>query len=62
MKKNTYFGILNCTLLCGMGIFLAFYCFYNQVELKSGLAIIAGTLIGYGIYSTLQYLKLSRAK
>lgn len=62
MKKYIYFSVLNCTLLCGIGIFLAFYCFHNQVELKSGLALVAGTLIGYGIYSTLQYLKLSRAK
>ena len=60
MNKNFLFVLFNFLLLFGMGIYLTFYIFRNEVELKSGLTIIAGTLMGYGFYSTLNYLKITK--
>ena len=62
MESQYQFAILNCFLLVGMGIYLTFYILLNEVELQSGLTYIAGTLMGYGIYSTLNYLKLTKNK
>lgn len=60
MKKNKLFVVLNFVLLFGMGVYLSVYIIANEVDLTSGLTYLAGTLMGYSIYSTLTYLKLTK--
>lgn len=65
MKEVTYmynrlFPLYNFVLIFGIGFYLMIYCFTADVELQSGIQIIAGTLMGYALYSTLMLVKMKR--
>ena len=49
-------AILNLILLCGMGIYLTYYCFRYEIEVTTGIPLIAGTLMGYGAYSSFKFV------
>ncbi|QCR32515.1 hypothetical protein [Lysinibacillus sp. SGAir0095] len=55
--KNTLFITLNFLILFGIGVYLLVYSFTANVEAKTGIPAISGTLIGFSIYSTYVYSK-----
>ncbi len=60
MKHNIFLS-LNFLILFGIGVYLVVYSFTADVELKTGIPVISGTLIGFSIYSTYEHSK-SRIK
>ena len=45
-----------------MGIYLTYYCLRYEIEVTTGIPIIAGTLMGYGAYSSFKYVTLIHKK
>lgn len=57
---NRFFPLYNFVLLFGIGFYLMIYCFMAEVEAKTGLPAISGTLMGYALFSTYMFVKAKR--
>lgn len=59
MKPNGFL-VLNFIILFGIGVYLMVYSFSAHVELKTGIPIISGILMGFSIYSTYRIQKQAK--
>jgi len=61
IMKKYFFPWYNFVLLFGLGFYLMFYCFSEDIDTATGVPVIAGTLMGYALYSTGEFIKAKKS-